>query len=357
VRPIYRESSLGAAIDALQESFEDAVPILDGAFVAGVVWGAEIRAAALEGASLTLPISNWLDVNPPRALSNAPRSEARAILTSSGRPALVVVDPDARYIGMVGALDLLQRRDGRIRPPFIGGMATPFGVFLTNGDVYGGAGPVALIATGAMMALLLIAGVLVTVGLLELLGPAIGPALRNAALYVAPSVLFFTFLRALPISGTHGAEHMVVHAIERREPLISEVVRRMPRVHPRCGTNFAIGGMLFMFLTQGLWPRLGELGALVALVATLIFWRPLGAVFQKYVTTKTPSERQLQGAMAAGEELLQRFKRSSHPHPSFGKRLLMSGMPWVLIGSAATFVAMQVVLVLLDIDPAVLGLG
>ena len=35
----------------------------------------------------------------------------------------------------------------------------------------------------------------------------------------------------------------------------------------------------------------------------------------------------------------------------------MSGMPWVLIGSVATFVAVQLILVLLQIDPAVLGLG
>src|SRR5438477_4650656 len=252
LRPIYRESSLSAAIEALRESESaEAVAVLDGSFVVGVVWASEIRQAALSGTSLEVPISHFMDGKPPRLLPNASLEEARAVLTASGAPALVVADIDGRYLGMLSALDLYHRGDVVTRPPLIGGMATPFGVFLTNGEVSGGAGPAALMATGGMLHILLMAGIFVTFTVIDAVSPrllnAFGPhsiaQVEGVAVAVLPAMFFFTLLRLLPLSGTHGAEHMVVHAIERREPLTYEVVRRMPRVHPRCGTNLAVGAM------------------------------------------------------------------------------------------------------------------
>ena len=38
----------------------------------------------------------------------------------------------------------------------------------------------------------------------------------------------------------HGAEHMTVHAQERRECLDVETVRKYPAAHPRCGTAFLL---------------------------------------------------------------------------------------------------------------------
>ncbi|MBA3726321.1 MAG: DUF1385 domain-containing protein [Armatimonadetes bacterium] len=357
VRPLYIESSLSAAIEAIRESGADAVPVLDGSFVVGVVWSEDIKAAALADVPQTLPISQWLDTEPPRILPNAGHAEARAILTSSRRPSLVVVDNEGRYLGLLTTLDLLHPTEVGIRPPFIGGMATPFGVFLTNGEVSGGAGPAALVATGGFMVSLLIIGVHATLGVLDAFGPRVNGSFSYAVMYVLPPVFFFVLLRVLPISGTHGAEHMVVHAIERREPLAYDVVKRMPRVHPRCGTNLAIGAMLFMGLIQALWPDWREVGALLALVMTMAVWRPLGSLFQQYITTKTPTRAQLERAMAAGEELLARYKQSSHPIPSFGRRLLMSGLPWVLLGSTLMFMLLRGVLLLFDLDPAPYGLG
>jgi uncharacterized protein YqhQ len=65
---------------------------------------------------------------------------------------------------------------------------------------------------------------------------------------------------------------MVVHAIERGEPLVLEVVRRMPRVHPRCGTNLVAGIALFLGLAnflQGMVPEISETRDLALL---LLLW-------------------------------------------------------------------------------------
>lgn len=58
----------------------------------------------------------------------------------------------------------------------------------------------------------------------------------------------------------HGAEHKTIFTYEAGMPLTVENVRRFPRLHPRCGTNFLMIVMLisiFVFAFLG-WPSLWE---------------------------------------------------------------------------------------------------
>ena len=58
----------------------------------------------------------------------------------------------------------------------------------------------------------------------------------------------------------HGAEHKTIFAYEAGLPLTVENVRKFPRLHPRCGTNFLMIVMcisIFVFAFLG-WPNLLE---------------------------------------------------------------------------------------------------
>jgi uncharacterized protein YqhQ len=57
------------------------------------------------------------------------------------------------------------------------------------------------------------------------------------------------------VFGYHGAEHMVVHAHEAREPLTLESVRRFPPAHPRCGTSFLMTVVLVSIIMFMFFPR------------------------------------------------------------------------------------------------------
>lgn len=57
------------------------------------------------------------------------------------------------------------------------------------------------------------------------------------------------------VFGYHGAEHMVVHAHEAREPLTVESVRRFPPAHPRCGTSFLMTVVLVSIIMFMFFPR------------------------------------------------------------------------------------------------------
>jgi uncharacterized protein YqhQ len=114
----------------------------------------------------------------------------------------------------------------------------------------------------------------------------------------------------------------------------------MPRVHPRCGTNLAVGALVFTGIVQVTWSTFQEAGALLALVLTLSVWKPLGSLAQKFVTTKTPRDKDVDGAIAAAEELIAKYRQGDRRVPTVTSRLVSSGLPLILIGSfAAIFIA------------------
>jgi uncharacterized protein YqhQ len=160
---------------------------------------------------------------------------------------------------------------------------------------------------------------------------------------VLTMVLFLLGMRLAPLSGTHGAEHQVVHAIERGEELTPEVVRRMPRVHPRCGTNLAAGATIFLAIIELPWPSNEEWRLILAALAMYIFWRPVGSILQFYATTKRPSDRQLAGGIRAAEELLDRHATSKIAMPSVARRLWNSGLVYVMAGSSLCAVVAELV--------------
>jgi uncharacterized protein YqhQ len=57
------------------------------------------------------------------------------------------------------------------------------------------------------------------------------------------------------VFGYHGAEHMVVHAHEAKEPLTVESVRRFSPAHPRCGTSFLMTVVLVSIIMFMFFPR------------------------------------------------------------------------------------------------------
>jgi uncharacterized protein YqhQ len=161
----------------------------------------------------------------------------------------------------------------------------------------------------------------------------VAPEIVAAVRDFGPPLLFLFSVRVLPVAGIHGAEHKVVHAIERGEPLELTAVRRMPRVHPRCGTNLAVGVSLFLTLATLQWTTSETLRALAAAFATLLLWKPLGNVVQFLITTSNPSDKQLSSAIRVGEQLIQRYQRFPHARAGVLRRLALSGLFHVVAGS------------------------
>ncbi len=327
------EDSVIRAARMLRECPFGILPVsLDGRIV-GVLTEAALVTAFAGGLSPNDPVGGVMGDVVPAIGPYASGAEAMRTMSNLGVAELIVVDAAERPLGVLGASSLYAEGLYVKRPPLVGGMATPFGVYLTTGAIRAGAGGLALVATGASLFLLFAVGLAAADLALRQLPDSLSPAAVAWIESALPLAVFLGGMRLLPISGIHAAEHKVVHAIERGEPLVRDVVRRMPRVHPRCGTNLAVGATLFLGLSQARWIPDETLRLLIAALATLVVWRPLGNVFQTLITTKPPTDEQLDMGIRAGKELLDRYREWGGGPPSLLSRLVCSGIFHVLAGS------------------------
>jgi CBS domain-containing protein len=291
-----------------------------------------------------------------------PLSSVAEALSGSAAPAAPVAASDGRYLGLLLSRDLLAAIAGEPLAPPIAGLATPFGVYLTTGALRAGANDLALAATGAaLMAInLLASGALYGLASLadrflshgapppppEPTGPV--PLWLTLGLYGLQIAVFLLFLRLSPLTGIHGAEHMVVHAIEEGEELIPEKLKAMPRVHPRCGTNLMALLILLVIAQQSFSKVSAEVnnsaGILAFfLLAMIVFlsWRRLGAALQRWVTTRRPSDRQLAQATRVGQALLEKVRACPGARAAFPRRLWNTGFPQVLAGFLAVALVVE----------------
>ena len=356
--------SIGRFIRVSRQYGCSCLPVLCGDQLCGIVSEADVlpllgqESPADTEAALRSPLADVM--RPPEAIirPDASPDEVRRMFIRHKldlRCALPVVDAGGYCLGLVVYGDLLVAEGPTCRPGTVGGMATPFGVYLTDGTVQAGASNWALVTSGiATGVMLLLAGGAVNLGLEWLsrvttlppglenmdfsdLGGRVSPVAAffglavKALLYLA----FFALLRVSSIAGYHAAEHQTVHAMERSEPLVLDVVRRMPRPHPRCGTNIMGIGMLLFTLCPLLVGvlRLGLEDALVlAAVITLFTWRRFGTFLQAVFTTRPASDRQLASGIAAGQALIGTFYTSPPVRPSLLRRVWCMGLLQNLAG-------------------------
>ena len=285
--------------------------------------------------------------------------EALNALQASGQASLPLRDAEGRIVAVLSRP--FSAPAALAAPPRLGGMATPLGVYLHDGVSSGGAGFWGLVLTGMTMSgLALLAQVLAHVvsrfaaahlpalGLWESRLPFGLPLWLSAISPWLPLPFVFGLLRLVPLSGIHAAEHQVVHCVERHAPLSVEMVRTMPRVHPRCGTNLFAGFTLFLLLFLGVftltqassWELLDSvtLAAMLSGPFTLIYWRRVGGWVQQYFATRPATDRQIAGAIYAAEQVLSRHQRrlERRERPRFLplRRIWTAGIGQILVGYA-----------------------
>lgn len=327
-------SSLERAATVLRETGFDMAPVPNGRGIAGVVTQNSLASALGRGCSPYDSVDVALDYRYDTIGAYETGAEALRKLNDTGRSSLLVKDSVGNVIGIIAAGDLYPKRVPQPRPPLVGGMATPFGVYLTTGAFGAGVPRWALATTGAVMFGLFALGSLIAEWGYEAADKAGYAARFGSAWELLPMAILFIGMRLLPLSGIHAAEHKVVHAIERGEELVPEIVARMPRVHPRCGTNLWAGATIFLGIFSLSWPAEPDLRLIIAALATFLFWRPVGSLMQALVTTRPPNAKQIEMGIRSGKELLDKYRTLRGPMPNPFQRIWNSGMIHVLLGFA-----------------------
>ncbi len=335
---------VGAAAEWVRVSPYRCVPVVSGGILIGLVTEASL-ATYLHSAPTGPKRRHWLEAQvestvlvPTGALSPLLSvTELQAALEEEGVDALPVAEGSGLYYGMVGHGDLVRELLRPLALPPLGGMATPVGVHLSTGTVSAGVSGAALVLTGFCFFFTQLS-LIIVLSLLEPHLPALPLPLvwretvELALRAVITLAVFLGLVRLSPLAGFHAAEHQVVHALERHVPLLVDPVRRMPRVHPRCGTNLLAGSFL-LGLGGVLGPLLGEAGYILSGILALFFWRSFGGWLQEHLTTRPATEAQLTQAIGAAKTLLERHEARPEP-ATLQQRLWNSGMPQMLLGFA-----------------------
>jgi CBS domain-containing protein len=350
--------SLSRFAQRLRYHATTALPVVKEGYIQGIAHQSDlikvlgIGTKAEREAALQRPVREIMTPVTAYAMTDTPLSEVRSMFAEQGVGMIPILEPDGYCLGMILANDLLAPASVTPRPSLIGGMATPFGVYLTDGNLQAGASNGALVASGFLLGCFFVITLWVseaflnwgqTFGLPRSLSadlditfavqsPTLG--LMNVGVRLFSLGVLLVLMRLNRLAGYHAAEHQTVHAIERSETLTPLVVGRMPRAHPRCGTNIMAGATLFFTLLQvALCLPYGDtLAPLVALFGTVFYWRKVGAFLQERFTTRTASEKELMSGIRAGEELLHKYLQSTPSRPRLWRRIWCMGMVQNLVG-------------------------
>ena len=142
-------------------------------------------------------------------------------------------------------------------------------------------------------------------------------------------ILYIVLISKMPAIKTvfqyHGAEHKTIHCFENNLELTPANAQQFYTVHPRCGTSFLVFVMIIAVLVHALmgWPnvflrvagRLLVLPLIAGLSYELLKWAgrssnpivkilSLPGLYVQKLTTKEPSDAQLEVAIAAMKAVL-----------------------------------------------------
>ncbi len=353
------EDSIGRFLQVMRRVTASELPVQLHGRLVGTISQSIIFDILKDGSSwetcsaINLPISHFME--PPVAFASADTTLERIV--EIGRESnliqIPVVDSENYLLGIINLTDILTPDYIPCYPSNVGGMATPFGVYLTNGNVRGGVNDFAIIASGAATGVLLLVAGAIVKGAARLISPIVNlPEISLADFDSAPSpghptlgiisilmkltvfLVFILLIRFSRIAGYHAAEHQTVHAMERGEPLIPEVVDRMPRPHPRCGTNIMAASMLFFTLLQAFQyiPGLSDIGILPAGLFAWYNWKRFGTFLQARFTTRPASARELASGIRAAEQLQAIYINTPPARTPALRRLWMMGIIQTAIG-------------------------
>ncbi len=240
-----------------------------------------------------------------------------------------IVDENKKYIGYsITRTAVINFLSSMIKPRTIGGLATPLGVYLTDGLHQAGSKTPGLLLNGFVFAFVILF-IKILSGYLIAFIP-----LPDILFSMVQLFMFLVILRFTLFSKIHAAEHKTINAIEKGLPLNLETVKMQPRVHIRCGTNYIVfifGVILIISIANSLIPDSSilfrYLFILFGFIFVMSYWRNMGRWLQKYFTTSEPTDKQIENGIKAGEELLLLHKQDiKNVYPTFFSKLWNMGI-------------------------------
>lgn len=252
-----------------------------------------------------------------------------------------IIEEDGTYTGeVITRSSIVHYLTQFVKPRSLGGLATPLGVYITDGKHQAGAGNLGLFLTGVSLGAIIF---LVQMAFLLVLKESNIESIESKYIplvLIGQIFLFLLILRFTPLVRIHAAEHQTINAIEKGIPLTMETVKSQPKEHVRCGTNLMvliIGIQLLILIYASYLTAISPLLQFIFLIVGFSFifsyWRRGGMFLQKYFTTVKAPEKYILSGINAGEEILRKNKEdTSAQSPSFSKKIWNMGIIQIIAG-------------------------
>jgi uncharacterized protein YqhQ len=161
-------------------------------------------------------------------------------------------------------------------------------------------------------------------------------------------LLLLIIIRFSPLSGLHAAEHQTIHVIEKGLPLTPENVLAQPRAHRRCGTNIMVGlvgiemGISGVVTIEAVEYQI--IFFVIWLILLIVGWQQMGQLIQRIFTTARPNRSQVESAIKAGKQLIERYRERPHGAPNIWQRIWGSGMLQIMVSFGLTYwISLQII--------------
>lgn len=322
--------------DAFKYNKTDTLPVIDiNGKIAGIVSEYDLSKVAQK---FSLPKESYMnkilvkDIMTTKVWSELENTNIKELFQKIDKMhtrVIPIVDKNSRYTEKcITRTKLINYLTRLIKPSVIAGMATPIGVYLSDGIHQAGAKNAGLFLNGAVFAVFVFG---IRFFSFYLMSNYFVPV------FIAGSIEILTFLaliKVTPFSRIHGAEHKVINTIEKGLPLTIETVKAQTRIHKRCGSNlvvFIFGILGVIFLTGLLIPKeylfLKFIFSFFGFLFIISYWKNIGAWFQKIFTTSEPNEKQIKNGIKAGKSLLEIHKEDKkNVNPSFIQKVINGGI-------------------------------
>lgn len=252
-----------------------------------------------------------------------------------------ITEEDGTYTGSVilrsAIINYLTRL---VKPRSLGGLATPLGVYITDGKHQAGTGNFGLFLTGAVLGFIISVIELVTALGINYFNINIENGQAVPLLIFSQISVFLIILRLTPLVKMHAAEHQTINAIEKGMPLTVDTVKMQPKEHIRCGTNLmvlilGIQVLIIVYATffSGFNPLFQFLFLILGFSFVFSYWKQGGMLIQKYFTTVKAPDKYILSGIKAGEEILNRFKEDTEAgSPSILRKIWCAGIIQIISG-------------------------
>ncbi len=346
--------SIQAAAEFIRSNGYYFVPVVVGEKYIGVFTELDVLHSLNHHLNPSTPIRQILDSNKPAPVY--PDTPIKEVFSRLGRellPYVVLCDYNDHYLGIISASHLLAGKTSEIRPRCISGITTPFGIYLSDGNLSSGSTDLGMVVSGFIYLFSILISLNVSYILLKSIYHLniIRDIYYVDSLYIPLALLMILFsIKFSSLSKIHCVQHMSSKVIESGDVIRMESFYNTSRKFSSCRANyFVLVFFIFSFYNLHIADQLFW-NIMFSLSAGICLNYVLKDFIHQYFLVSKPSYQQVRRGLRVCTDILEQYQFYPSVESNFINRFRLSGAPYLLLGSGICYLLLFIMKLILNWD-------